>query len=406
MRKYVSIAALVAIVLFVGGCNDADRFDYGKEVLVMTGTEESEVVQFVVEDTPSTYQLTVSATGKVTSPITVDLAIDNSLVDTYNEKNRSSYYALPESALELSNSTVTIDTGSASSSIANLKVLSTEEFIDGRIYLIPVTIKHVEGSLSVLETSRTIYLRVARVIEFTALDISNYNMYSNFIFDDALAVDLSNYTYEVKCYIDEWHAGSEPISRLCQWTSKDESRSNMLRFGENGQDINSLQWVNPAGNLVSATRFQTKTWYTLSFTYDGSTLAMYVDGVRDVEGTGSGNTTFQRFELGMSWGGGYPQKQRFLGRIAEVRVWNRALSTSEIRLGLCGVDVASDGLVAYWKMNEGSGHIFHDATGNGYDMDWSDTQRDNTEGGTLNSFDYSSYVESGWIFDANNKCSN
>lgn len=406
MGKYVCIAAWAAIMLFIGGCNDADRFDYGKEVLVMTGTEESEIVQFVVEDTPSTYPLTVSATGKVTSPVTVDLAIDNSLVGTYNEKHRSSYYALPESALELSNNTVTIDTGSASSSIADLKVLSTEDFIDGRIYLIPVTIKHVEGSLPVLETSRTIYLRVARVIEFNSLDISNYNMYSNFIFDDALAVDLSNYTYEVKCYIDEWHAGSEPISRLCQWTSKDESRSNMLRFGENGQDVNSLQWVNPAGNLVSATRFQTRTWYTLSFTYDGSTFAMYVDGVRDVEGTGSGNTTFQRFELGMSWGGGYPQKQRFLGRIAEVRVWNRALSTSEIRLGLCGVDVASEGLVAYWKMNEGSGHIFRDATGHGYDMDWSNTVRDNTEGGTLNPFDYSSYVESGWIFDANNKCSN
>ena len=405
MRRYVSIAALVATVLFGGGCNDADRFDYGREVLVMTGTEESDVVQFVVEDTPSTYQLTVSATGKVTSPVTVDLAVDNSLVDAYNEKHRSSYYALPESALELSNGTVTIETGSASSSIADLRVVSTEEFVDGRIYLIPVTIKQVKGSLPVLETSRTIYLRVSRVIEFPALDMSNYSMYSNFIFDDALAVDLSNYTYEVKCYIDTWHPGSEPISRLCQWTSKDEQRSNMLRFGENGQDVNSLQWVTPAGNMVSATRFQPKTWYTVSLTYDGSTLAMYVDGVRDVESTGSGDTTFQRFELGMSWGG-YQQRQRFLGRIAEVRVWNRALSTSEIRLGLCGVDVASDGLVAYWKMNEGSGHIFHDATGHGYDMDWSQTVRDNTEGDTLNPFDYSRYVDAGWVFDTNNKCSN
>ena len=180
----------------------------------------------------------------------------------------------------------------------------------------------------------------------------------------------------------------------------------MLRFGENGQDINSLQWVNPAGNLVSKTRFQTKTWYTLTFTYDGSALVMYVDGVKDVEGTGAGETTFQRFELGMSWGGGYPQKQRFLGRIAEIRVWNRVLSSSEIQLGLCGVDAASEGLVAYWKMNEGEGHIFHDATGHGYDMDWSQTVRDNTEGGTLNPFDYSSYVESSWVFDSNNKRSN
>lgn len=406
MRKHISMVVMAACALFASGCNDADRFDYDKEVLVMTGTEESAVVRFVVEDTPSTYPVTVSATGKVSSPVTVDLKIDNSLVEKYNEEHKSNYYALPESAVSLENSTVTIETGRASSSIAELKVLSTEEFVDGRIYVIPVTISHVDGYLPVLESSRTIYLRISRVVEFTALDMSNYNMYSNFIFDDALAVDLPNYTYEVKCYVDAWHEGSEPISRLCQWTAKDESRSNMLRFGENGQDINSLQWVNPAGNLVSKTRFQTKTWYTLTFTYDGSALVMYVDGVKDVEGTGAGETTFQRFELGMSWGGGYPQKQRFLGRIAEIRVWDRVLSSSEIQLGLCGVDAASEGLVAYWKMNEGEGHIFHDATGHGYDMDWSQTVRDNTEGGTLNPFDYSSYVESSWVFDSNNKCSN
>ena len=46
------------------------------------------------------------------------------------------------------------------------------------------------------------------------------------------------------------------------------------------------------------------------------------------------------------------------------------LSPSEIAGGLCGVDPQSDGLVGYWKFNEGEGHIFHDASGNGLDMDW------------------------------------
>ncbi|MCD8208865.1 MAG: DUF1735 and LamG domain-containing protein [Bacteroidales bacterium] len=403
MKKYISLIVLAACAFLMYSCNDADKFDYGKEVLVMTGTESNPIVVFAVEETPSSYAVTVSATGKAKTDINVTIAVDNSLVETYNTQHQASYYALPDSDVSLSTNTVTIEEGKASSTIAELTLLTDANFVDGRIYLIPVTIVNTDGPLDVLETSRTVYLRVSRVIDFMAYDLSQYQMYSNFIFDDALAVDLNEYTYEIKCFIDEWHEGSEPISRLCQWCDKDEGRSNMLRFGENGQDINSLQWVNPVGNIVSKTRFQTKTWYLLSFTYDGSTLSMYVDGVKDSEDSGDASTTFQRWEMGMSWGANYNRYQRVLGRMCELRVWNRALSTSEIQLGIAGVDVASDGLVGYWKFNEGEGHIFHDSTGHGYDMDWSNTWRDSNEDGNLTQYDYSSYAESSWVYDSYNK---
>ncbi|MCD8313396.1 MAG: DUF1735 and LamG domain-containing protein [Bacteroidales bacterium] len=406
MKKYLSIIALAACAMMLFGCAEANKFDYNKEVLVMTGTESNPIVKFTVEDTPSTYAVTVSATGKVTQDINVNLAIDNSLVDKYNADHQTSYYALPDGDLALSTNTVTIEEGKASSTIADLEVLTQDNFIDGRVYIIPVTITGTDGPLEVLETSRTIYLRISRVVEFNALDISNYVMYGNFIFDDNLAVDMTAYTYEIKCFIYEWHEGSEPISRLCQWCNKDEGQSNMLRFGENGTDINSLQWVFPGDNYVSSTRFQTYTWYLISLTYENSTGTMFVDGVKDGETTGDGSTTFQRWEMGMSWGASYNQKQRFLGRIAEIRVWNRALTSSELQLGVAGVDANSDGLVAYWKLNEGEGHIFNDATGHGYTMDWSNIYRDPDESGNLINYDYSSYVDNAWIFDSYNKASN
>ena len=130
---------------------------------------------------------------------------------------------------------------------------------------------------------------------------------------------------------------------------------------------------------------------------------MYVDGVLDAQGDGDGQPVdFQRIELGMSWTS-YPSSQYFRGRIAEMRVWNRALTPAELQMGLCGVDPASNGLVAYWKMNEGEGHIFHDATNNGYDMDWSNTCREIREGAGLTyGLDYSQYVA--WDADDINKC--
>ncbi len=408
MIKYIKFGVIAACAFLFAGCVAGDFFDPSPEAIVMTGTDMNPMIKFAVEDDAATYPVTVSATGPVSEDVKISLKIDNSLVEKYNKQYRTSYYALPDNATALDKKEVVIEKGATSSEASLFRIVSKDAFEDGRIYIVPVTITAVNGGgLDVLEASRTLYIRLSTIMDFTALDISNYRMYSNYIFDDSKKIELPTYTYEIKCMIDQYHPGSEPISRLCSWTAKDESRSMMLRFGENGQDINSLQIVSPGGNIISKTRFETGNWYTLSLAFDGSVLRFYVNGVLDSELVADCSNVFQRFELGMSWGGGYPQKQRFLGRIAEVRVWDRALSIGEIQLGLCAVDATTaEGLKAYWRMNDGEGHIFHDATGNGYDMDWSVTSRDSNEDGPLEDYDYSSYAEQAWVFDDKNKCLN
>lgn len=395
----------VAVVgIFACGCTEGDKFDYEKNVVFITGTEVSPVIKFVVEDTPASYAVTASVAKKVDKDVKIEFAVDNSLVEAYNKANNTSYYEVPEGTITIENTDAVIEAGTAYSSAATVKVISTENLQDGRAYVIPVTMKSVDG-MDVLQPSKTVYLRIARVFNFASLNLSNTNAYSNYIFSDEKMQTLSNFTYEIKCFVNAWHTStSEPISRMCQFTSKSESRSSMLRFGENGQDVNSLQWVNPSGGLISTTRFSTERWYTISLTYDGSRFTMYVDGVKDVDGEADGDPVeFQRLELGMSWGGGYPAKQYFNGRVAEIRVWNRALSPAEIQLGLCGVDTQAEGLVAYWKLNEGEGHIFNDATGHGYDIDWSKTVRDMSENGVL--VDTPSAADAlSWDNDEKNKC--
>ncbi len=54
-------------------------------------------------------------------------------------------------------------------------------------------------------------------------------------------------------------------------------------------------------------------------------------------------------------------------------------------------------------MNEGDGHIFHDATGNGYDIDWSKTVREITEGKGLEATPSAANAVA-WDSDDNNKC--
>jgi hypothetical protein len=172
-----------------------------------------------------------------------------------------------------------------------------------------------------------------------------------------------------------------------------------------GNPNNSLQLIGSLGSAF-ADNFNPNQWYTISLAYDGAKLTMYVDGNKAAEVTGSAVLEFSRMQFGQVWGG-YDTKQYVNGRIAECRVWSRALTPGEIKLNLCGADPNADGLLAYWKLNEGSGYIFHNSSKEGakYDMDWSKVYWDLAGLGddNLTLADKSSYVT--WTSDALNKCS-
>ena len=393
---------LVVVGAFLTACDsEGDKFDYEKVGLLISGTEQMPVQRFTVDELPASYAVTVKATRRTACDVTVRLAIDTSLVSAYNARYGTAYCAVPLADVALTDGEVTIRQGEALSSAAQVKVVSTDDFIEGATYVIPVTIQQVTGEGGeVIESSRTIFLQISRIISFYSLE-NNYNASSNYIFPDDKMVNLTNYTIEFKVYSYNFgNVGN--IKRVLSIEGKNEEEANMFRFGENGSaggDI--LQWVLPGGRCFSSTHFKTNRWYLVSCTYDGATFKMYVDGIEDAQTSGSGKATpFQRFELGMSWGG-YRASQFYQGRLCEVRLWNRALTAREIAMGFAGVNAHSDGLVAYWKMNEGEGHIFHDATGHGYDMDWTDTWRDDKENGVLVPHDYSNYIR--WIIDDNNK---
>ena len=65
----------------------------------------------------------------------------------------------------------------------------------------------------------------------------------------------------------------------------------------------------------------------------------------------------------------------YVGLLDEVRVWNVARTAKQIRQNMnktLNLRKAS-GLVAYWRMNEGSGQVAADGTGNGHDQQLGNT---------------------------------
>lgn len=117
-------------------------------------------------------------------------------------------------------------------------------------------------------------------------------------------------------------------------------------------------------------------WVHVAVTLDGTKAVIYLNGeivaegelpsdFKDVDFTEAytGNNTTQRLYFGWGYGNGRDWK----GNIAEARIWNRALTQEEIKAEghYYSVPADSEGLVGYWKMDEGDGSVIYDATSNG-----------------------------------------
>ena len=169
MRKTIfNILLLLAVgAMFIACDSEGDKFDYQKVGLLISGTEQVPVQRFTVDELPAACAVTVKSTRRCEQPVTAQLAIDTALVRAYNAKHGTAYLPVPLSSVTLENSEVTIQQGEALSTAAQVRVLSTDDFIEGATYVIPVTIRQVTGqSGEVIESSRTIFLQISRIISF------------------------------------------------------------------------------------------------------------------------------------------------------------------------------------------------------------------------------------------------
>ncbi|MBN1338895.1 MAG: choice-of-anchor D domain-containing protein, partial [Bacteroidales bacterium] len=130
--------------------------------------------------------------------------------------------------------------------------------------------------------------------------------------------------------------------------------------GANGKDFSlrttltdnqwKMQFWGTAYDLIVTLPDSKSKWHHYCMTYDGSTARLYYDGALMASKAMAINTGSHDVWLGR-WENSY-----FKGKIDEVRMWDYALDSIQVRenmhLVLSGVPT---GLLGYWQMNEGSG---------------------------------------------------
>jgi hypothetical protein len=109
-------------------------------------------------------------------------------------------------------------------------------------------------------------------------------------------------------------------------------------------------------------------WSHLALTYDGVRLRLYVDGTQVSSRAITG--TILRTTDPLWIGGNRPYGEHFQGVIDEVRVYDRALSPSEVKAEMStpiasGSISAATGMVGAYAFDAGSGTVATDASGNG-----------------------------------------
>ena len=150
-----------------------------------------------------------------------------------------------------------------------------------------------------------------------------------------------------------WGSNSTPYALLTNSSNQVELRTNWGTVsGESGEFTH-----NSTGTLTVGQ------WHHVAVTYDGSTTRFYIDGTEDStsSATVTIGTTTDKLQLGGDDGSVYD----LTGAMYDARVYNRVISADEVN-DLAGVPVAT-GLVGHWKMDETSGTLAADSSGNGFD---------------------------------------
>ena len=152
---YVMAGAMALCTVGFASCSDDDHYDFPgdpyNKVYVADHSADTKIVQTPV-GTVASFAVSFPAVCKAPAEgdINVTLAVDNSLIDAYNEENGTSYQALPENALIISNTNLTIPKGAtASSEEFNLALTEDAEILAGlddlNGYIVPVRMTSVSG---------------------------------------------------------------------------------------------------------------------------------------------------------------------------------------------------------------------------------------------------------------------
>lgn len=317
--------------------------------------------------------LNIATALQVEEDLTGVLVADPSLTEMFRKEYATpSAVALPMSCCSIDNPELTIMKGSNASAPATITFSNLGTLNRNLIYVMPIALKNVTD-INVIASKTVVF----------------------YVFKGAALINVVCNFKENRAGAKEWKT-PEKFNNMRQFTAECLVRQNvagrlistimgteggyLLRIGDAGVPDTQLQIACNTNHTNSNMNLTLGKWTHIACVFDNGYTTVYFDGKKVLDGASSGRSS-------VTWGAygddktevsgryfwlsySYASDRYLDGEMAEVRIWDHCLTEEEINADthFYTVDPASDGLIAYWKLDDGAGTILKDSSPNGNDL--------------------------------------
>ncbi len=362
--KNIVVYVLLSLVFLIAGCEDADYSPLNNQVFIaQTNTNSNVSKKLVIGVDKITTELNARISNPTQQEFSVEFKTDENALEAFNKRNGTSYLPLPKEYFSLSDSKSIIAKGKVLSAPVKLTInpLSEEMKNSGKKYALALKVLAPSNGTS-LKGANTIVYVLDQVVITPVPIINSSNNLKMLLRQD---YELTEWTIEYCVNMSVLGTAIGEMNNqtmLGAWAPSGKDGEIYTRFGDAPIEGNRFQIKTQGTQMNSNQLFNANTWYQIAVVCTGKKLHLYVNGVLDnsmdlpnkVVNIGKekmqfGNMDYLRADV----------------QLSELRFWTVARTQSEITNNLYSVDPESEGLEAYWKLNEGKGNSFKDYTGHG-----------------------------------------
>lgn len=312
-----------------------------------------------IEEDGAKTSVYVSLASPMDCDVTAEIGVSSSVLDEYNKKHGTNYKILPENYYSLENNQCIVKAGELSSSMVYIDIKAFDDKLEvAEKYAIPIQLTK-SSDVDILTPSSSLVILCDRIINTYVLYTNGEEMVYDVKEGDNLTFGLRQWTVEFLILSKSFAKNKHILSFS---NSSDKQTSNLFaRFGEFDHPTDELQFKINHLPFYGPTKYVPNKWYHIAIVNDGSSIRLYQNGLLDlVVDHPEPNAVFDwdKFTL----------RHQNPGALSEFRIWGVARSQNDIVNNMYAVNPKTEGLLTYWKMDEGSGNIIHDYTSNGRDL--------------------------------------